>query len=236
VAPHTKNRRNGIERKIDRLMFVVSPTYRFFLGSLLIMMIGMGVVGWWIAWQLERGVVLRTSEAASLYVDSFLSSPLQELSANPELSAVSVAEIRALLSETALGRHLIALKIWSADGTILYSDNADLIGMKFAVSEELANGWQGITTGNVSNLDDPENARESQIAKRLLDIYIPVRDLESGQVIAVAEFYQRSDSLEEEIRRAQTTGWLVLVGGYCTDVCSIGGFCKPAQPHNHTPA
>jgi signal transduction histidine kinase len=211
MANMTNNLPHWLRRRVRNLLILLSPARQFLLGSLAIMIAGMSLLGWWIAWQLERGVVLRTSEAVALYVDSLLSAPLQELSTRPRLSDGSIRELRWLLNDTGLGRQIVALKIWSADGTIIYSDNPTLIGQQFAVEDELAESWRGAVVGSMSDLNDPENIQERAVANRLLEIYTPVRAGGSGRVIAVAEFYQRIDTLEAEIFRAQATGWVVVI-------------------------
>jgi signal transduction histidine kinase len=46
----------------------------------------------------------------------------------------------------------------------------------------------------------------------LLEIYSPVRDRETDEVIAVAEFYYRIDDLQQEVSEAQQRSWLVVGG------------------------
>lgn len=66
------------------------------------------------------------------------------------------------------------VKLWSADGRVLYSDDRRLIGVHFTVSDELQRAFAGTPVGEVSDLSAPENELERGIWGRLLDFYLPV--------------------------------------------------------------
>ena len=56
-------------------------------------------------------------------------------------------------------------------------------------------------------------ALPEEIAQRdLIEIYSPVRDRDSGQVIAAAEFYYATDDLGGDIAAAQWRSWMVVGG------------------------
>jgi signal transduction histidine kinase len=44
----------------------------------------------------------------------------------------------------------------------------------------------------------------------LLEIYVPIREENSGRIIAVAEFYERSDQLLRDIFNAKLESWLII--------------------------
>jgi two-component system NarL family sensor kinase len=70
-----------------------------------------------------------------------------------------------------LSERIVRVKVWSADGTILYSDEPRLIGRHFGLGEDER---QALTDGHpaasVSNLADPENVYERHFGK-LLQVY-----------------------------------------------------------------
>jgi signal transduction histidine kinase len=68
----------------------------------------------------------------------------------------------------------VRVKIWSADGTVLYSDEPRLIGHTFPLGEEERAVFTHPTTrAEVSDLSRPENAFERDEG-RLLEVYRPV--------------------------------------------------------------
>lgn len=183
---------------------------QFMLLSFLILLGGMVIIGLWVGQQIESGVINRTAAVTSLYVDSFISPLVQDLSHSDRLSFPQVANLDRLLGETSLGREIVAFKVWSPDGFVLYSPNEELIGRKFRIDEHLEMAFSGEVTSEISDLEDPENEFERRRWDELIETYLPIRGLGTGEIIAVAEFYQTRDFLQAEIRAAQLRSWLIV--------------------------
>lgn len=74
-----------------------------------------------------------------------------------------------------LDETLVRVKIWSADGTILYSDEPRLIGSTYVLGEdEQAALNEATVEAELSDLERPENRYERQYGK-LLEVYLPIR-------------------------------------------------------------
>ena len=69
---------------------------------------------------------------------------------------------------------LVRIKLWSADGEVLYSDQHELIGQRFPIDGDLQEGLDGELTAEVSHLDKAENVDERQFGE-LLEVYVPVK-------------------------------------------------------------
>jgi len=54
----------------------LSLAQQFMLASLVILLTGMLIIGWWIGQQIEARVINQTAGVTALYVDSFISSHL----------------------------------------------------------------------------------------------------------------------------------------------------------------
>ena len=196
--------------RIQALQRGSSFARQFMAASFVILVCGMSGIGWWVGQQIEQGVVHRTAATTALYVDSFIAPYLQTLGHNKALTAADVSELRTLLHDTALGRQIVAFKVWGAGGEVLYSTQPTGTGAVFPVQGGLARAWQGIVTSRVSDLRDAENGSERSGAARLIETYSPVRLRGTNQVIAVAEFYQTVDDLQAEVGAAQWRSWLVV--------------------------
>jgi two-component system NarL family sensor kinase len=86
------------------------------------------------------------------------------------------------------------VKIWSADGTVLYSDVRELIGKKFELgAEERELLEQGGAEAEISDLSKPENQYERQYGK-LLEAHTPIRTPNGTPVLF--EIYQQFSSIE----------------------------------------
>ncbi len=207
----------------------MTPAQRFMIASLLILLCGMAGIGWWISSQIERSVLNRAAFTTALYVDSFISESLQSLGTSNELPPEAILQIEQLLNNTTLGQEVVAFKVWGPGGRVVYSGDSALIGQIFPVGEELQASWEGRITADFSNLEDAENVRERPQASRLLEIYSPVRAQGSGEVIAVAEFYQRVDELEALIAGAQQRSWLIVMAVTLTMYLLLGGYVQSAS-------
>lgn len=183
---------------------------QFLLVSFFILLTGMLVIGAWVGWQIEIGVVNRTAAVTALYVDSFIAPHLQDLAHTDQPDAGHLASLDTLLTDTPLGKRIVAFKVWGADGTILYSTNPVLTGQKFAIGPGLSGAFAGEVRSHISDLGEPENEYERQQWSRLIETYAPVRVEGTSTIVAVSEFYQTTDELEREVRAAQLRSWLVV--------------------------
>jgi signal transduction histidine kinase len=222
-------RRLHTRLRSDRLLQHLSLAQRFMLASLVILMLGMLGIGWWVGQQIAAGVIHRSAATAALYMDSFVAPNLQELAQRDSLTVEHMASLDRLLQDTSLGRQIAAFKVWDAHGRILYSTEPASIGRVFPVQGGLAHAWQGEVAARISDLRDEENALEREHQTRLLEIYSPVRLRGTGQIIAVAEFYQTVDDLQREISAAQRWSWLVVGVTSLVMYLLLAGFVQHAS-------
>ncbi|MBI2846063.1 MAG: sensor histidine kinase [Chloroflexi bacterium] len=185
---------------------------QFLITHLVTVVVAMVVLGWWVGQQIESGVVHRTAAVTALYVDSFVAPHLVELAQGGEVSAVHFGHLDALLRATPLGRRIVAFKVWSAQGQILFSTAPDLQGQAFPIGEGLRRALAGEIFSRISDLQESENIAEQARWDRLLETYAPVRIPGGEEVVAVSEFYQLPDELEAEVGTAQARSWLIVGG------------------------
>jgi len=111
------------------------------------------------------------------------------------------------------------VKIWRADGTILYSDQPNLIGKRFPLDQEQLDVLNsGATEGGLSDLRRAENRFESEEGG-LLEVYSQIRSPE-GQPLLFEAYYrvstvkQRSNEVLAPFRRitAVALGAVLLIG------------------------
>jgi signal transduction histidine kinase len=202
----------------------MTPASWFMLASLVILTSGMAGIGWWIARQIENGVVSRAGYTTALYVDSFIAPPLQELTIRDSISAATMAELERLLRGTTLGQEMVSFRVWSHGGKVVYSDDQSLIGQVFPVSAELQESWEGRVTADISDLTNLENVNERSHATQLLEIYSPVRANGGGKVIGVAEFYMPITDLNKVIFESQQRSWMIIVGTTLGMYLLLSGF------------
>lgn len=88
-----------------------------------------------------------------------------------------------------LDEDLVRVKLWSADGTIIYSDEPALVGARYDLGDDEVEAMAtGRIEAEVSDLTKPENRFERSFGK-LLEVYLPIR-APGGEVI-LFEAYHR---------------------------------------------
>lgn len=204
----------------------LSLAARFLAAALAVFAVATFIVGSWVGAQIEAGVLDRTAGVTALYVDSVLSPQLQSLARSDTLDNGSIAAIDQLLDRTAFGEHIVALKVWSSDGTILYSPNRALVGRRFPVRGGLARAVSGDVVADLSALTEVENEYERARWSRLLEVYAPVYQDHGGPLLAVTEFYQLPDALESEVRSAQVGSWGVVAATMLAAYLMLAGIVR----------
>jgi signal transduction histidine kinase len=179
-------------------------------GGGVILLAGMVIVGTWVGREIESGVVRRAGLVTALYVDSFVSPFLQSLAGGGELREIDRDDLDNLLAATSLGKQIVVMKVWSPGGRVSYSNNRDLVGRSYPDKPMLSAAFAGKANSHITTLDDPEHEVERRNWPRLIETYVPVRRSGTDTVIAVAEFYQRSDDLVEQVAAARLRSWLMV--------------------------
>lgn len=209
-APATTSARARLSRSLG-LSQRNSLARRFLLASLAVLVVGGLAIGWWVGDQMERGIIGRTASITGLYAQSFLEPQLETLAGDDWLDNEAKDRLDWLLTDTAFGERIVALKVWRPDGVIVYSPERELIGEQFPVEEGLAAALGGTVVAEWSALDSDENVDEQARGfDRLLEMYLPVRERNGGEIIAVAEFYQLPTDIEQQVSEARIQSWLVV--------------------------
>lgn len=103
--------------------------------------------------------------------------------------AASLARLDREVRSRVLDQSLVRVKVWRADGRILYSDRAELIGSTYTLGgDEQAALRSGHDAADISDLSQPEN-RFDRAFHKLLEVYLPVRT-PSGQALLFETYFR----------------------------------------------
>jgi signal transduction histidine kinase len=135
---------------------------------------------------------------------------VRPLLADADLSRPLSGETLAAVDERIRGMRrtdprFIRVKVWSTDGTVIYSDDPIQIGQRPELEGDLKEAIGGRVENEISDLTADENAEERMIADRLFETYVPVRFSEGGPVEAVVEVYQDYAVIQTEVDRLART-------------------------------
>lgn len=136
----------------------------------------------------------------------------------PSLSRAAIAgdpaalrRLDAVVRDRVMRHGVVRVKIWTADGKIVYSDQPRLIGRRFELGEEQHRALASKNLqGDVSDLTGAENTFEQGQGK-LLEVYLPIWG-PNGQTL-LFEAYQRFASVSASGGRMWTAFAPALLGG-----------------------
>ncbi len=183
---------------------------QFVLVAVAVLLPGMALTGWWISTNVRDAVVKNTAAATAISMDGLISPLVAEISGKGELSEGSRNRLDGLLTQVRADRRIVSMKIWKSDGTIIYSSFRQMVGKSFPLSDNFASALSGSIGADFDNEPHVEDANERASGVSLLEVYAPVRDPVSRQIIAVSEFYANGDQLSRDVAKATLESWLVV--------------------------
>jgi len=204
----------------------LSLAHQFALASAVILIVGMVVMGLWVADKIQSGVTHNTASATALYMDSVIAPVVRDLVTRDELTSTDRRFLDSIIADAPHGHRIVALKIWRPGGRIAYSNHPTLIGQTFPVTAQLNHAWSGVVTAAFDDLDAEADTLERATGLPLLEMYSPVRDSQSGRVIAVAEIYEDATVLKQELFKAQLQSWLVVAAATLLIVALLSGIFR----------
>jgi two-component system, NarL family, sensor kinase len=111
----------------------------------------------------------------------------------------ALARLDRVVQERVLSSDIVRVKIWSADGRVLYSDEPRLIGARYPLGENKQEVLEsGAVDASLSNLDGPEN-RFERAEGELLEVYSRIRTPDGTPLLF--EVYERYGSVVASGRR-----------------------------------
>jgi len=91
---------------------------------------------------------------------------------------------------------ILRIKVWSLDGTIVYSDNKEIIGQNFADNLNFKSSLTGKTIAEIKKPEKPENVAEKGYGQ-LMEIYVPITH--DNEISGVIEIYVSLDIVNESV-------------------------------------
>jgi signal transduction histidine kinase len=199
-------------------MFTLRPqiklthAWQFSLACVPVLLAGMLAIGFWVSSNIEKAILQNRADATALFVDSIVSPLVQNLSPQTVLDEKSRADLTAAIGAGPLASRIFSFKIWTHDAMVAFSTDPELIGKTFPMQPALQTAINGTVTAEFDALSGDEHAFERSSGLPFLEIHSPIRDARTGEVVGVAEFYERSTDIISEVRRSIFHSWLVVAG------------------------
>ena len=124
--------------------------------------------------------------------------------------AAAIDAVDRVVNERVLSDRIVRVKLWSADGRVLYSDEPRLIGSRFALDDAERQALRdGSAHAERAELAGPENRFEQGLGD-LYEVYVPVRAPDGTPLLF--ETYQRRAAVEATGRRIWLPFAALLLG------------------------
>jgi two-component system, NarL family, sensor kinase len=119
----------------------------------------------------------------------------------------AAADLEADIARRRAEGTLFRVKVWGRDGTVIWSDNAAVVGSRFRLdSREAAVFDRGEAFVEISPLTNADDADVRDGSRRLVEAYIPLR-LGDGSTVALEMYFS-----EDRVRAAEAEERTRLVG------------------------
>lgn len=91
-----------------------------------------------------------------------------------DMEPEALRDLDAVVRKHILAGNLVRVKLWRADGTIVYSDEGRLVGDRYELGDEEREALEaGVVDAEISDVHKPENRFETTEGQ-LLEVYLPV--------------------------------------------------------------
>jgi two-component system NarL family sensor kinase len=119
----------------------------------------------------------------------------------------ATADLKADIARRRAEGTLFRVKVWRRDGTIIWSDNAAIVGSRFPLGgREAAVFDESRAFADISSLTDPDDADVRDGSRQLVEAYIPLR-LDDGSTVALELYFT-----QDRVRTAEAEERTRLVG------------------------
>src|SRR5690348_13797092 len=151
----------------------------------------------------ERQAVHDAAQTTDILAESVVQPALTDAMAT---STAAAAALDPLVRARVLTATVVRVKVWTPDGTIVYSDEARLVGQRFDLEDEARAALSAPRSeADVSDLKRPENRFERDQGK-LLEVYRPVWT-PAGEPLLLETYFKYSS-----VTQRSTDMWRAFVG------------------------
>lgn len=182
---------------------------QFALAGGVVLLIAMVCCGLAVSSFVRTNVLNQRAAATVLFIDSVVTPQLQELATQRQMAPANKAVLDALMQKDQLGTRIPFLEIWLPDGTIAYSNSAELLGQQFALPAAADEAFLGRIVATFADLRAKEHITR-HLQMPLIEIYSPVREYGSGRIIAVVEVHETPDVISGTLLDVSIRSWIAV--------------------------
>jgi signal transduction histidine kinase len=153
--------------------------------------------------RIEEQVITNTSLTGASFIQGFIEPLIQSLAEQSKLSVDEKAALDKLLMNPNFRDHVVNLKIWHPDGTIVYSDEKSLEGLKLGMHDELLGAFTGKVTTEFNDVHRDHVTHNFDYSVPIMEVHAPLHSLETKKIVGVAEFLLNAAVLSKNLKDAR---------------------------------
>lgn len=160
---------------------------------------------------LSGNMLRRDAVVAQEFLDSIVRAENGQALFTDRDAAPEIKRFENLFRQIAAIPDVLRANVFASDRTILWSSDAEFIGVEFATNPDLDEAFLGdlvIEQGVVGEVRKAEQAFLEGEGARFIENYIPVWGADGDTVIGVVELYKSPSALYAAIRTGQQLIWL----------------------------
>lgn len=203
---------------------------RFIIAAAVITVAAMGTLGVLVNGHIRSSAVGSVADASAFYMETFFEPLLQDAPHDGVLPPPIEKEIDRLFASSPQGKRLEAVRIWRRDGTLAYSTDKSMTGLK-QPSPELDAAFRGMSQAHLERLSDHGSDFQQAVDVPLIEAYFPLYRSGTHEVIAVGEFYENAEILVSHLRRAAFATWSLIAasGAAAISLLSVAAIWTSAK-------
>jgi signal transduction histidine kinase len=152
-------------------------------------------------------VLARRGAVVSAIAQRILSPAVQDLKEGAPLDAATREEVDAIMEDPIFAAEFPYLDLWLPDGRILYSNASTSTSETLKPPAEVQSAFAGRTSVNFTDVD-AQALLEYGFATDYIEVYFPLHDHGTGNVVAVAQLREVTASLESDLAAIAMASWV----------------------------
>ncbi|MDO8811631.1 MAG: ATP-binding protein [Gallionella sp.] len=203
---------------LAKYWFDSSPPRAFALVSLVLVTIMVLVTGYMQSRFLENEFIQHESEVVGEMVRFLAKEELRTDDFDSYMSASSQQRFEQSFSILKNMPGVIRIKLYNADGVVIWSDVKEMIGEKKPrTKERLAEMWKGTPSGIFDPYNPPSHLQYPLPRIRLIEFFVPIAVKKTGanerEAKGLVEVYHSAEELSGTVRHGMLLLWLAITTG-----------------------
>lgn len=162
---------------------------------------------------LTEYMLQRDAEVSAEFVQSIVRAErTSTYFADPGM-AISRGLLESFFNHVAQLPGVVRANVFSADGTVIWSSDAEMLGRRFADNKDLQAALRGHVTVETGTDAKEEHLALDPRGQRFVESYLPVRDEAGRRIVGVVEIYRHPEALFRAIDEGVRLIWIAAALG-----------------------